>query len=158
MLSLKAEQAAFYLNHLGNTKPGSSVLKDLAMAMELEEIHIMSEDGKVLVSSREPVIELAPEHMNAEGQALEESVGNSCFRTYAATLDNYDHVVVRTDADDFQVVRNFISNEIYLYTPTRLGFSGAVVLFEDDGNIKYIYDFENVYEEENIFEKGLSRG
>lgn len=157
MLLSKAKQAAFYLDHQEEAEADPSVLRNLANTMEVEEIHILSADGTITASSTKPVIPLSAEHIHATGGNCKESFEDKNFRAYAAPLKQGDYVVLRADSAEFDTIVNELSADDRFYTSTRLGFNGAIGVFDAEGNIRYASGFDNVYTGENIFDKGLAQ-
>ena len=157
ILLSKAKQAAFYIDHLNEEEPDAFALNRLANIIEAEEIHVMSADGTLLTSSCDPSIPVTAEHIHAAGSNCKETFEDKNFRTYTAHLKNGSYVLLRLNADEFDAIMNELSSDLHLYTSTKLGFNGALAVFNEEGTILHSVKFDNVYAGDNIFDKGLTK-
>lgn len=157
MLISKADQAAYYIDHLEDKEADTITLRDLASVIEAEEVHIITASGNVTASSTAPAVPLTPEHIHAAGSNCVEEAGDRQFRTYAAPLKDGSYVVLRMSADDFNSAFEAVADDDLLFTSTRIGFNGAVLVFDENGTVTYSMDFNNIYEGDNVFDKGITR-
>ena len=156
MFISKAKQAAFYIEHLDGTEQKASALEKLVAVMDVEEIQVITADGKRVTGSKDPVILLTADHVNAAGSNCVETSGDRSFRTYAAPLKNGQYAVLRVNADEFNDFAVSIANGYQVYTPTYLGFNGAIVVFDEEGTVIYSRNYGIAYAGDNVFENGLS--
>ncbi len=117
----------------------------------------MSADGTVLASSCDPVIPLTEEHIHATGGNCKETFEDKNFRTYAAPLKDGNYLLLRANSDEFDAEMNALSSDLHVYASSRLGFDGAIAVFDKEGRILYSYKIDNVYEGDNIFDQGLAK-